>query len=166
MTIVPRIDERLRPLLVECARSLFCAYGLEMQEGRGELCEHEIAGVIGFTGDVRGTLFVASTLPLFRATCPPPPRDVADWTAELANQLLGRFKNQLVRHGIALAMATPVAVRGLQLSCSTSHAPATFDVLHCSVGDAVVGLEAICDKPLRWVDDADAALDEGSLQLF
>ena len=166
MTIVSPIDGRLSEVLVSCARDLFEAYGLAMHEGDGDPREHEIAGVIGFTGTVRGTLFVASTIPLLASTCPPPARDVADWTAELANQLLGRFKNQLVRRGIELAMATPVAVRGLQISCSTGATPAMFTVLTCTAGDVVVGMEAIHDQPIEWSHNEGAAADEGSLELF
>lgn len=162
--IVPA-DARLRSVLVDCARDLFAAYGLHMDEVEVAPREHEIAGLIGFTGAVRGTLFVASTLKLLAASCQPPHGDIGDWTGELANQLLGRWKNQLLRHGIVLAMATPVAVRGLRLSCST-EGPTTFAVLQCELGAIVIGLEAILEQPLEWRDVEDAAAAEGSLELF
>jgi chemotaxis protein CheX len=38
--------------------------------------------------------------------------DLCDWAGELANQLLGRMKNGLARHGVALQMSTPSTVWG------------------------------------------------------
>src|SRR4051812_10113680 len=96
-----KTDERLQPLVAQCAIELFAHYGVTLTEAPLSVQDLEIAGLIGFTGTLRGTLFVASTESFLSACCPPPPTDVADWTGELANQLLGRFKNHLVRRGIA-----------------------------------------------------------------
>ena len=164
--------DRLRALVRECAQELFASYGVATQEIPRLSREHDLAGVIGFTGAMRGTLFIASTTSFFDAASPAPSADTGDWTAELANQLLGRLKNRLLRRGIEIAVATPVVVRGLRLSCSTETPTMFVDLDGGDVGGpVVVGLEAVCDRPLVWNDEhrdaaAAAALDEGSLELF
>ncbi|HEY4223079.1 MAG TPA: chemotaxis protein CheX [Myxococcota bacterium] len=162
----PLLDPRLRGLLIESAVSLFDERGLPLREVDALPREQEIAGVIGFTGHLRGTLIVASKRDLLEESCPLPSTDVSDWTAELANQLLGRFKNRLIRYGLEVAMATPVAVRGLHLSYSTPQRTSTYVVFSAPSGTVVVGLEAIADAPLVWCDETNASLDEGSLELF
>jgi hypothetical protein len=41
---------------------------------------------------------------------------IADWTGELSNQLLGRIKNKLLSHGAVLEMSTPTVFFGRELA--------------------------------------------------
>jgi hypothetical protein len=105
----------LTDLLIDCAGALFSAYnqpltytGTASPEGQPFV----LSGVIGFAGrDIRGTLLLAMTGGLLLETSPDPTA-TRDWIAELSNQLLGRFKNQLLRYGTEIYAATPSVLRG------------------------------------------------------
>ena len=117
----------LRNILHECSVALFDAYGIQIvrvdaADGPANTTSATVgmAGVIGFTHEqVRGTLMIATSQKVLSSSqtssgaATPSQRD---WISELANQLLGRMKNQLVRRGIELKMTTPVSIRGEQLS--------------------------------------------------
>lgn len=102
-------------LLVDCARALFSAYNRPLTYTGATSSETQffvLSGVIGFAGiDMRGTLLLAMTNGLLEELSPSP-ASMRDWIAELANQLLGRFKNQLLRYGTEIYAATPSVLRG------------------------------------------------------
>lgn len=89
-----------------------------------------VAGVVGFTGDyLRGTLIVATSFQFvdlsrpaeLRARKLSPDRAsdwiaVRDWSAELANQLLGRIKRRLFVFNVRLEASTPTALSGPMLA--------------------------------------------------
>jgi hypothetical protein len=111
------VDDRnkLEDLLVECAKALFSAYTKPLNYA-GTTCSGTqsfvLSGVIGFAGsDVRGTLLLAMTNGLLEELSPHS-TSMRDWIAELSNQLLGRFKNQLLRYGTEIYAATPSVLRG------------------------------------------------------
>ena len=67
------------------------------------LSEHDLAGFIGFTGRVRGSLIMAASSRIFSATFPtmpgsrpPSPDDLLDWVGEMANQTLGPHQAALL----------------------------------------------------------------------
>lgn len=105
----------LQDLLVECASALFADYNRPLTYTGPTKSDSEffvLSGVIGFAGrDVRGTLLLAMTGELLEELSPSP-AFMRDWIAELANQLLGRFKNQLLRYGTEIYGATPSVLRG------------------------------------------------------
>lgn len=159
------MKEWLQAQLTQSARELLAAYGLECTECPAPEGEYEIAGAIGFTGDMKGSVIVASRESVL-AKLAAADVDVADWAAEMANQLAGRLKNKLVRAGVRMSLATPVAVRGMRMKCTTTT-PASFLMLRSASGDdVVVGLEVVVDKPITLKRDDAASLDEGTLELF
>lgn len=75
---------------------------------------HQVAGIIGFAGNsLSGTVAVRAGSPLVRACLPieaPAGEDalaLGDWIAELANQLVGRTKNKLLRFGTMFHITPP-----------------------------------------------------------
>ncbi len=81
-----------------------------------------LIAVIGFSGDtMRGALGVTAPSPAIAALHPLASArelaedDLEDWLAELANQLLGRIKGELLDHGVTLWTAAPVLLRGISL---------------------------------------------------
>jgi chemotaxis protein CheX len=89
-------------------------------------------GLLGFSGEgVSGSLLIVASFE-FLAGCRPPalrtktltPSSstdwilVRDWAMELANQLVGRIRNKLYLHGIALDQRCPTAVSGHALAVS------------------------------------------------
>jgi hypothetical protein len=105
----------LDDLLVECSSALFSAYDAALTYTGTvsfEAPPFVLSGVIGFAGnDMRGTLLLAMTGGLLEGLSPSA-HSMRDWIAELANQLLGRFKNQLLRFGTVIYAATPSVLRG------------------------------------------------------
>jgi hypothetical protein len=79
-----------------------------------------LCAVIGFTGrDVRGTLVLALTEDLYGLSNPvsdPHPSGRRDWVGELANQLLGRIKIDLLRSGIEIYLNLPAVLLGQHLA--------------------------------------------------
>ncbi|MFZ5440658.1 MAG: chemotaxis protein CheX [Myxococcota bacterium] len=132
-------QELLRSEMSACGVALFDAYGLGAQQSEspraGEELDLRLAAVIGFSGQkVRGTLMLAIDEGALRRSLPPG-SEPRDWLAELANQLLGRFKNRLARFGVDLTISTPLVILGERLSPSVRGAT----------------------SPLRWALGADRA---------
>jgi CheY-specific phosphatase CheX len=85
-----------------------------------------LCAVIGFSGkNVRGTLVLALTeeLPMLSSPIGPMPANPAtraitqrDWVGELANQLLGRVKIELLRCGVEIYLNLPAVLRGKHLA--------------------------------------------------
>ncbi len=108
-------DKVLQDLLIQCAAALFADYNrpLTYTGTRSSESQHFVlSGVIGFAGrDMRGTLLLALTSELLEELSPST-AFMRDWIAELSNQLLGRFKNQLLRYGTEIYGTTPSVLRG------------------------------------------------------
>jgi CheY-specific phosphatase CheX len=104
----------------EACESLFRAYGVGLEGVDPDATSEErlvLGSVIGFTGPtLRGTCILAATeLPLRRSN--PVAGSLRNWMAELANQLVGRIKNQLLSHGAEeVYVTTPVVMRGEHLA--------------------------------------------------
>jgi CheY-specific phosphatase CheX len=94
---------------------LFEAYGVELRRVDPSatptlpVC---LSGVVGFSGPgIRGaSILAASESPIARSN--PAGGSLADWIAELANQLVGRIKNQLLLNGADVYATTPIVLPG------------------------------------------------------
>ena len=106
--------------VAENCLKLFADYALDIRTHEpGETVDAErflLCGIIGFTSKkMRGVLALATTkepLELTNRTT----TTHRDWICELANQLLGRVKNQMLLRGVELLPSTPIALRGDHLS--------------------------------------------------
>ena len=114
-------DERYRQILLQiAARScerLFEHYGVELrplgEPGAGTVQPLLCCGVAGFHGSgIRGTAILGTSREILIRSNPGIDSGHRDWTAELANQFVGRMKNQLLQHAVDLHMATPAVIRG------------------------------------------------------
>jgi CheY-specific phosphatase CheX len=67
---------------------------------------------VGFSGPaLRGaSILAASESPIAKSN--PVDGSIADWIAELANQLVGRIKNQLLLNGADVYATTPIVLPG------------------------------------------------------
>ena len=108
-------DKVLQHLLIQCAGALFADYNRPLTYTGTRSSESQsfvLSGVIGFAGrDMRGMLLLAMTSELLEELSPST-AFMRDWIAELSNQLLGRFKNQLLRYGTEIYGTTPSVLRG------------------------------------------------------
>jgi CheY-specific phosphatase CheX len=76
-----------------------------------------LCAAIGFSGPaIKGTLLLASSEGPLKASCPMEASTYRDWIAELANQLCGRIKTQLIQRGAEIYLATPLVIRGDNIS--------------------------------------------------
>ena len=139
-------EATLRAVVIESFGDLFTAYGftvrlLDLTHPVASR-SHEVVGFIGFAGDVRGSLVVSGPKQLFRRTSPlagesgelPEPA-LFDWTAELANQLLGRIKRRFCTLGRDFHASTPTAVAGRELSRRFSPRAGVIDLVFGVGGD-------------------------------
>ncbi|MEO7035306.1 MAG: hypothetical protein ABI548_15395 [Polyangiaceae bacterium] len=113
--------ETLDRLVAENCLKLFKDYQLEIRAGvPGESVATErflLCGIIGFTSkQVRGALVLATTSEPLERTNPSASPSHRDWICELANQMLGRVKNQMLSRGVEIFPSTPIALRGEHLS--------------------------------------------------
>lgn len=166
--------EAVTNMLVSCATALFAEYGLSIGEpvGPGDqqttsLPGETLGGIVGYTGDrIRGSVSVLTLPSVLSRTLPssvhPDERAFCDWIGELANMLLGRLKNRLLRTGLSLEMAVPVSARGTGLTVSIS--PGTVwrcHTFHTAAGPIVVRFDAVFDAGFVFAFDGGAQAEGG-----
>ena len=115
-------------VLLAAVCGLFCGAA---RDGHGDVelelepvsGEEVVVGTIGFAGvDARGAITVTATAAAWRRLAPlamgvPVSESMlSDSVGELANMLAGRFRNALLRLGVEVLVATPIATRGTRLA--------------------------------------------------
>lgn len=158
-------------IVVRSTEELFAAYEVKVarQPEASLLAADEIlyAGVVGFTGaSMRGTLVLAPTRKLLERSYLGMSCEFRDWAGELANQLVGRIKNQLRRYGVEVHATTPVILQGQVLA----SAPRGALSLHCfaaSPGNVSVWFDAeVADGVVLHASAAAEGPGEGETILF
>jgi hypothetical protein len=111
------LQETLRQLLTSKACELFVDYGVTCHEVEtAPDPTRQLCGILGFTGDrLCGSVVIAATHEAVVSSNPIGDGATRGWVAELTNQLVGRFKNALLRHGVEVAMSIPVVLTATQL---------------------------------------------------
>jgi hypothetical protein len=82
---------------------------------------------LGFTSELaKGTLLLVARAESLRASHPMVAMgaavgdsDLADWSGEITNQVLGRFKNAILPYGLTLNMSVPSVLNGSSLRLAT-----------------------------------------------
>lgn len=156
----------LREILLETTGELFAAYGV-MAEVAGEAAidDHTVCGILGFTGDaICGAIVIAASREAVAACTPVEGGPVTQWLAELTNQVVGRFKNALVRRGADIWMSLPVVLSATRLT------PAPWGgvvPIHLRVGGAPFTLWLEVEGSIALVVPVDEGmLREGEALLF
>ena len=119
----------LDAVIGDACRALFEAVGARLEPSDAHTgTADDVGASIGFTGPaLRGALVMISTHRFVQRVLPAEieagdsAEQVADWTGELANQLLGRIKNKLLTYGVTLEMSTPTVIFGLELIRKSSR---------------------------------------------
>jgi chemotaxis protein CheX len=138
-----------------------------------------LASSIGFgsTDGLRGKLVIIAQPDFFRSVYPSDlgqggvtPDALADWAAELANQLVGRIKNLLGPHGVNFALSIPTVIGGDRINLLGRDRPSCVEQV-VRVGGHRVDLLLEIDRAghesiLSGDGAAMAAAPEGSALLF
>jgi hypothetical protein len=172
------VEERLLDTLNEIANcrclDLFGSYGLALKPvpiSAAPPVPLLYCGVIGFSGEgIRGSLAVGSSANLLRDSNPLHDAASRDWAGELANQLMGHIKGQLLAHGVTVYLSTPTVLRGehLRVKTSTAAPPLLFTDQH-DHGLVSLWLDVETGPGLRFNDREDATgagLEAGETLLF
>lgn len=169
-------------LLVDALTDLLAEYGSpimgEIRSGEVRLeSTPMVAGIIGFTEARFGGFVAIQTSPAVVSSIVPAEiragateRVVADWIAELSNQLLGRTKNKMLRYGVSFQMSPPTAVSGLRLNISPQEAnPCAWMQVETRHGTLEVLVDFRCEQEIRLDESDDSehvAASEGDMMLF
>jgi CheY-specific phosphatase CheX len=117
-------QERVRRALASAVTDLFESYGFpcELFDEQGERAQAErgeLGSVIGFRGNgVRGGLAFVAPFELIAKLLPVPTSphssdvQLRDWSGEMTNQILGRFKNKLSTRTLDFDVGIPVCFTG------------------------------------------------------
>lgn len=162
------VRELMRELTKNCSVELFETYGVSL-----EFCpDHldpaiELAGIIGFTRDhMRGAMIVGTTSSVLeKSQAATRNSSRRDWSAELANQLLGRVKNRMVARGVDLQMTTPLAVRGQALTIDEEGQMEAFD-FEGPDGNVRVWLDLELSGEVEVRATEEKIASEGDMMLF
>lgn len=107
----------LRDLMAKSAADLFAAYEVrcesvdERPESHTQRCS-----ILGFTGDTLcGSVVIAATSEAVASSNPIQDGPSAAWLGELANQLVGRFKNLLLKLRVEIMMSIPVVLNAVKI---------------------------------------------------
>lgn len=163
------LHEALRDMLSGKAYELFADYGVTCTEGEAPPDgARQLCGILGFTGDrLCGSVVIAAAHDVIASSNPIRDGATRGWVAELTNQLVGRFKNSLFRHGIEVAMSIPVVLTATQLM-PLPHTQIPPIRLLMTTGSVTIWLELEAEAGLELSEpSADSAVAaEGEAMLF
>lgn len=165
--------DRFQAMGITACERLFESYGVDMRhvaEWEQPKPEMVYCGIVGFSGEnLKGGLVLAGSQQALSASNPVESSSVRDWVAELANQLAGRLKSQLLAHSVEIYIATPVVLRGEHLSLEARGPVAPLWFQSEKAGRVCLWLDVDLAEGFSMADDADASkagLDEGTSLLF
>ncbi|HTV24844.1 MAG TPA: chemotaxis protein CheX [Polyangiaceae bacterium] len=166
----------LEGIVRDATRALFGGYGapleLDASPAHETLERASFVAVIGFSSSTfNGSLLMALPNDVVARTLPAAGGDLMDWCGELANQLLGRLKNQLVEYRVSINMTLPVVISGGRFALPAKTRPVTrYFTFASAFGNLLVRLEAELSPDVELVRqvriEGGRALEEGELLLF
>jgi hypothetical protein len=164
------IHGTLRQLLASKACELFSDYGVTCEETAKPTPGHvrQLCGILGFTGDrLCGSVVLAATEDAVALSNPIGDGATRGWVAELTNQLVGRFKNSLLRHGVEVAMSIPVVLTAAHLM-PLPHTQIDPTQLAIGEGFVTLWLEIEAEPGLELAEPTaeSAVAAEGEAMLF
>src|SRR5262245_28335094 len=109
--------ETLRTVLLTKAHELFVDYGVACETVSSVAdATRELCGILGFTSpQLSGAIVVCATPDAISSSNPIGDGATRSWVAELTNQLVGRFKNELLSMGVEIVMSIPVVLTASQV---------------------------------------------------
>lgn len=161
------IDQTLRRLLELKLNDLVSVYGLSRWNAkRIPPASPVLCSVLGFSSEhLRGAVVVTATLEAISDTNPASRSPARAWIAELTNQLVGRFKNELVRFGVEISVATPIVFATAEVTPLSSRRTDPI-VAGIDAGVLSVWAELDYDDELSFAPTVAEVMPEGTAILF
>jgi len=163
------LHETLRVIIAAKAHELFADYGVACQPvDAAPDSERQLCGILGFTGDkLCGSVVVSATHDAVACSNPIGDGATRGWVAELTNQLVGRFKNALLRGGIEIAMSIPVVLMATQLT-PLPQTESTPTRLAVGAGSLTIWLEIEAAPDLELAEPSEDSMvaGEGEAMMF
>lgn len=166
-------DEEIAELLQQALCELAACYDADVAPTRGGSSSRLVATVGCIGARLHGTLSLyASDVALsaslrVAAKAEPTPELLADWSGELGNQLSGRLKNKLLRHGLIVTLSLPAVTRTREAphELAPPEVPGMrFTHLVRRVGDFEAALELCFDTSLATLgEEVVAIMHEGEM---
>lgn len=172
-----QVTESVEELMPEYGSKVFCVEPCDAPEPAAN-AGTMVAGIIGFTGEQFGGIVAVQTSPkVVFDTVPPAIRSrmteervVLDWVGELANQLLGRTKNKMLRYSASYQMSPPTAVSGHELNVVPAESSGSQWLrIATETGEIYLMIDFRTEGELMLSPSDDAnrvAAAEGDLMLF
>lgn len=164
--LIDRVSDIARQACID----LFADYGVSLEPAGDPRALGDVlyCGVIGFTGDgIRGSIVLAGSSAALDQSNPIPGSRVRDWIGELTNQLVGRIKNRLLKHGVEVWITTPIVLRGRQIALETANDSPLPMYFAGGRGGVAVWFDVDSDPEFELhEEEASATLDEGMSLLF
>lgn len=110
-------DQLMRDLLTAAAIELLASYGRTGTiVDRPRATDDQLVGVLGFTGDqLAGSVTIIGDARTFGSCNPVEHGSVPAWVGELTNQIVGRFKNDLLMRSVDVSISIPCVLRAFRL---------------------------------------------------
>jgi chemotaxis protein CheX len=177
----PEQEAKVRAVVIEACVDMFttCGFVVRLLDLGAPLASrtNNIAGFIGFGGEIRGSLMLAGAKQLFNSTSPVAPEGgrlpdsaLYDWAGEMANQLLGRIKRSFCSLGRDFHASTPTAIGGRELDRRFPLRAGVIDLVMGVGGDVLSVSFEITPPPSGKIFPEGAAplavSTEGDLVLF
>ncbi|MEZ4742283.1 MAG: chemotaxis protein CheX [Bdellovibrionota bacterium] len=168
-------------LIVQAVEELFQANNIssiEHVEHKGSPGDgNDYCAVIGFAGEaIKGSIAVAMGLPLLEASNPSKAmgmdvaeEDLADWLGEIANQIIGRVKNLILKYGVDFMITTPSVFHGKNINTMETKPESARKELVFKLDGFQMHLVALINlmRPIDFsVENEDAGGEEEGSSLF
>ena len=134
-----------------------------------ETCVREmVSSSIGFGGhDFRCSIGLLARRETVAAMCGGELYCATDWIGELANQLIGRLKNNVAAYNSDTSMGMPVSIQGTDLRFTQQSPDQMMIEVDTPNGNILVLLQISVDEEVEWeFDEESLPAEEGSMSLF
>ena len=168
MTAYPSmsVKDTLRELMATAATELFAAYQVpcKLVEGQSQP-DAQRCGILGFTGTTLcGSVVIAATSDAIASSNPVGDGPSSSWVGELTNQLVGRFKNLLLKLTVDITMSIPVVLTAVQIVPVTQR---SIEPIQLSVGTGTLTIWVEYEGMLVFRDPTQQiTILEGDVMMF
>jgi len=160
----------LHDVIPDAAHALLQSNHIILRPSLGRAPHYDVVAVIGFSGSgFGGALGVAAERSLIAGSVGESDSVLSDsWLGEIANQLLGRLKNVLLRYDVEIRLAIPMVLHGLDLKLRGGEDHIKQFQYDSQFGSISVWVDANWNvhQPMTLVDNDQLPQAEGELMLF